>query len=83
MGIYLPSGCQERAGDGGYGQSLVGMAKGSFCWSDWCWRSDHSGMKESPGGREIKRTKKMRDERKRKQIIEDKSMRMSRRQKEV
>lgn len=58
MGTYLPIGCQERAGDGGCGQSLVGMATDGSCCFRWCWRSDHSGMNPSSGGteREIKET---------------------------
>lgn len=51
----LPIGCQEKAEGGGFGQILVGMVTDGFCWSRWCWRSDHSGKNQSPGGRDRKR----------------------------
>lgn len=45
---YLPTGCREKAGGGGCGQSLVGMATGASCWPGWHWRCDHSRMDPSP-----------------------------------
>ena len=55
-GTYLPTGCQEKVGGGGCGQSLVGMATGGSCCSHWCWRSGRSVIHLSPGGEETENT---------------------------